>query len=146
MKRVLMVALAGLTLAACASGPSPVLMNGRYYMGGDAICVRYTVMSPTRIMCHDKNGVAQGWRDAIPHETMQVYVQQQAIARQQVSELADQLTATANDIARQNRESAAAYNAATRALPTTTQPIGPQETQTTCLVNGRYVSCRTRPQ
>jgi hypothetical protein len=145
MKRAAL-AVAALTLTACASGPTPMMMNGRYYMAGDAVCVRYTVMSPTRIMCHDENGVAQGWRDAIPHETMQVYVQQQAIAQQQLRDLGTRLTATANEIARQNQESAAAYNAATRALPTTVQPIGPQETQTICLVNGRYVSCRTRPQ
>jgi len=145
MKRAAL-AVAALTLTACASGPTPMIMNGRYYMAGDAVCVRYTVLTPTRIMCHDRKGVAQGYRDAIPHETMAIYAQQQALASQQIGELANQLNQTADSIARSNQAAAASYNQTLRSMPTTTQPIGPQQTQTTCLVNGQYVSCRTRPQ
>lgn len=135
-----------LTLVGCASAPSPTLINGQYYMAGDAGCARYSQMSATRIMCYDKKGVEQGWEDAIPHQTMLAYNQRQAIARQQIGELADQLNETANSIARSNQAAAASYNQTLRSMPTATQPIGPQQTQTTCLVNGAYVSCRTRPR
>lgn len=146
MKRVALMMVASLAVASCASSPSPVWINGRYYMAGDSGCARYTQETSTRIQCYNKKGEAQGWEDAISSSEMAAYNHRQAVARQQISELADQLTATSNQIAEQNRASAVAYNQATRSLPTTTQPIGPQQTQTTCLVNGNYVACRTRPQ
>lgn len=146
MKNSAFVAFTLLALAGCASSPSPTLINGRYYMAGDGGCARYSQMSATRIMCYDKKGVEQGWEDAIPHQTMLAYNQRQAMARQQISELADQLNETANNIARSNQAAAASYNQTLRSMPTTVQPIGPQQTQTTCLVNGAYVACRTRPQ
>ena len=145
MKRAIFVFLAGVALVGCASNPSPVLINGRYYMASDAGCALYSQMSPTRIMCYNRQGVEQGWEDAIPHQTMAIYNQRQAMARQQIRELTDQLNQTADSIARSNQAAAASYNQTLGSMPTTTQPIGPQETQTTCLVNGRYVSCRTRP-
>lgn len=136
MKRIMILALAA-SVAACATGPSPQLVNGRYYMMGDAGCARYTIMSSTRIMCYDKNGAKQGWKDAIPNETMQVYVQQQAVAAQimaQPRRSSDTLRSITSDtIARNNSWT-----------PPAVAPIGPQQSQTRCLVNGIYVSCTTR--
>ena len=115
-------------------------------MAGDPDCVNARPLSNICIMCGDKNFRETEARYSLTPAQVQQYQIQQAEAQAQVGQLANQITAVGNDIARQQRESAAAYNAATRALPTTVQPIGPQQTQTTCLVNGSYVACRTRPK
>jgi len=138
--KVLLFTVAPLLLSSCASGASPRLLNGRYYMGGDAQCLGYRILSPTRIMCLDKSGRDMGYRDAIPHETMQIYVQQQAARRQSMAELTAQLQATNEALERQNAETRARVNSWT---PPAVQPIGPQKSTTRCLVNGIYVSCNT---
>jgi hypothetical protein len=138
VKRIVLAVVA-LGLTACASDPTPQIVNGRYYMMGDAVCARYTPMSSTRIMCHDKNGAQQGYRDAIPNETMQIYLQQQALNSQNMQELNQQIQATNEALARQN-EAARARNS--QWTPPATPPIGQQQRQTTCLINGNYVACR----
>lgn len=144
MKRIVLLALAG-TVAACASSPSPRLVNGRYYMAGDAGCARYTIMSATRIMCYDKNGVEQGWEDAMSQDEILMHTQQQALRQQQVREVAAALNNTTNALTRQIQANTAQMNAITAATSQIqVQPIQPRETQTRCLVNGILIHCRSQ--
>lgn len=133
-------------LAGCASSPTPTYYNGQYYWAGDPGCVRLGYVSATRAMCYNKKGVEQGWEDAIPQYELNAYSQRQAVGRQNIQALTNQINQIGNDIARSNAEAANSYSRTLGSMPTSVAPIGPQQTQTTCLVNGQYVSCRTRPQ
>jgi len=90
MKNVL-VAIGLLMLAGCASYASPRFVNGGYYMGGDASCVRWRALSSTQIMCQDKNGNDTGYRDAMTPDQMQMYQAQMMYQQAQMQQLSGQM-------------------------------------------------------
>lgn len=61
-------------LSGCAtSEPFPALVGNNYYMGGDANCVRYDQVSPTRIRCTNAKREMTGYRDAMTPQQVQAY-------------------------------------------------------------------------
>ena len=89
--RTVFVAAGVLLISGCATTAMPNYVNGNYYMGGDAACARYRVLSDTRIMCMDKNGTDTGYRDAMTPEQMQMYnMQQQQMQSQAAPQIKQQ--------------------------------------------------------
>lgn len=74
-----------LFLSGCASTAAPNFFNGQYYMAGDDSCKNMTVLTDTRIMCKDKEGVETGYRDAMTSEQITMWGQQQALQAQQAA-------------------------------------------------------------
>lgn len=67
------VAAGVLLISGCATTAMPNYFNGNYYMGGDSNCTQVRALSPTRVMCIDKNGTETGYRDAMTPDQMQMY-------------------------------------------------------------------------
>jgi hypothetical protein len=63
-------------LGGCATG-SLKLIEGKYYWGGDSNCVRYRILSESRIMCENKDGIETGYRDAYTDQQLQMYMHEQ---------------------------------------------------------------------
>jgi hypothetical protein len=71
MKNITLVVLV-IFLGGCAVA-SPQNIDGKYYMGGDSNCARYTVVSDSRIMCMNKAGVGMGFRNAMTDQELEMY-------------------------------------------------------------------------
>jgi hypothetical protein len=68
-------------LSGCASSPSPQLVNGAYFLAGDAECARYrqthSQQEDGAISCYDSQGHFTGTRYAMTSQDMQLYLAQQ---------------------------------------------------------------------
>jgi len=140
--------LAGLVVVTAAlggcggGGPRPTLLNGQYYMAGDARCVYYRHVSPISIICSDKNRTETEGRYSLTPTEVQQWNVGQAEARAAISEFADELAAT--NARTQAANEARALQAPVDTPPPATFPTPPKAVQTMCLVNGRYIYCRDR--
>lgn len=79
LKRILLI-FSVLLLASCAQA-MPNLINGRYYMAGDAECAKVSVLSSSRIMCYRKDGTPTGYRDAMTDQQLQMYMHNQQMQK-----------------------------------------------------------------
>lgn len=141
-KYIFILACAG-ALFGCETAPRPSLFNGQYYMAGDRDCVRARQLNEWKIMCSDESGRETMARVSLTSSELAAYDIQQQVNqqrnRQAMSEIAESFQSGA---ARLNAQAQAARNA--QWVPPVAQPVEPPRTQTTCLVNGRYVYCKSQ--
>lgn len=130
-----------LALAGCATTAAPNFFNGGYYMAGDAACVRYREVFPSRVMCMDKHGADTGYRDALTGEQLQMYQMQMAYQQAQIQQMTQQLQQTSQVL--QNSTQQLLQQSQQISVPQPAQITPPGGYQTRCLVNGNYVSCRS---
>lgn len=127
-------------IAGCASDPAPNFFNGNYYMAGDSSCVRITALSPSRIMCHDSNGVAKGYRDAMTSQQIQMYQYQQYNNQLQMQQMNQSMQQTNQAIQQQNMQMYQQYQPYT---PPAVTPIAPPGgNQVRCISTDIYTNCR----
>ncbi|MCB4859523.1 hypothetical protein K7W03_07900 [Sphingobium sp. PNB] len=111
-----------LALSACASTAGPNFYSGQYYMAGDKNCKRMSNISPTRIMCYDKNGNPKGYRDAMNSQQLQMWQYQVANQRAEMEDLNNsiqQLGQSAQGWGQQFRQQGQQFQ------PPQVQPIAP---------------------
>lgn len=80
-------------LTSCASNnaASPQNINGKYYMAGDAACVRYRIIDSDTIECATNEGVSTGYRNAMTDQEIQMWQFQVRQQQLQMQELTRQL-------------------------------------------------------
>lgn len=141
MKNIALLLLC-MSIAACGSVASPQLINGKYYMGGDENCRRYSTKHPSitdnEIVCANKDGVPTGKRYPMTENDMRMYQMQQAQARQQSRELGNAFDDLNYSI--QSTNSQFRY-------PTPQQSVAPrlytpQRINVNCNSVGSYTYCR----
>lgn len=107
--------MASSMLAGCVSGPKPNLVNGNYFMFGDASCVSGSATSDGRLMCFDKSGNITGYRNAMTGADMQAYQTQRVIDERDRAELVAHLQQNSQQFrgqAPQLREQSPSYDPA----------------------------------
>lgn len=137
----LIILSACVVLTACGSVASPQLINGKYYMGGDTNCRRYSSnaqgISGDEILCADKNGVITGKRSPMSMQEMQMYQMRQEQSRRESSELADALSDMGNNMSNMTRS--ISYPTPTYTAP---QLYTPSRVNVNCNSVGYYTYCR----
>lgn len=75
MKKLVLISLSfvGVLILSGCGGASPRALNGKYYMAGDSNCVRYRIISDSRVMCMDADGRETGYRNAMSDQELQMY-------------------------------------------------------------------------
>ncbi len=128
-------------LAACAAAPRPTLIDGQYFMAGDSDCSRARIVNSLQIMCADRNGRETAMRVSMTPSQLAQYGLQQQHTQQALREITDGLNDLANTMNAQ-AQAQAARNA--QWTPPGVQPVSPTSTTTRCLINGRYVYCKSQ--
>ena len=125
-----------LSLSGCASDPAPNYFNGGYYMAGDPSCVRMSVVWQGRIMCHNSDGVATGYRDEMSPQQIQMYQYQQYNNQAQMQQL-NQSIQQAGQSFQQTGQQYQPYTP-----PAVTPITPPGGNQIRCISTDIYTNCR----
>lgn len=131
--------VAALLVSACASGPAPNFVNGRYFYAGDQNCKRMSDLGDGRIMCYDKKGNQTGWRSAMTGQDMQMYQMRQAQQAQEMADLSRQIDETGQSITGNLNALTNQYRSYT---PPAVEPIGQPRRTFTCVKAGVVTQCR----
>lgn len=142
MKKLTASLATAVLLSGCATTAQPNLYNGNYYLSGDSNCTSFRQESSTRVGCFNKKGIYMGSRYAMTPQEMQMYQMQLANQQlqaqafnQSMQQLNQSLQQTNQQIQQQNQQF----------VPPQVTPITPPGgNQTLCLVNGGYISCRSK--
>lgn len=104
-------------------------------MGGDSDCVRYDVVTPTRILCSNAKRQPTGYRDALTPQQITAYQQMSvAMAAQQQAQQAQQPAYIPQPMQ--------APNYPTMATPQVSPIEPPGGNQVRCISTGIYTNCR----
>lgn len=126
-------------IGGCSTSAAPYYMNGNYYMVGDVSCINARTLSPTRIMCVDKDGNNTGYRDAMTSEQIQMYQIQRAQRQMEINQLSYQLGQMGNQFNQMGQQSLQQIQQYTPAQVT---PISPNHRRNIrCISAGIYTNC-----
>jgi hypothetical protein len=133
------LALTTVSLAGCASGPSPALANGNYYWLDKKTCHHYDVVDGRTITCYNKKGESSGNYYALSQEDLQNYAAQKAYESQQIGELTASLNQTSNSFA--NMTNQMANQTSSWTPPAVMNPAQPKAyDHYTCLQTSTYTA------
>lgn len=90
-----------LGFSGCSKTAMPNLIAGKYYMAGDDNCVRYKMLSDSRIMCQDSDGKDIGYRDPMTAQEISIY---QQVSQQQSAQFNQSLNNFNQQLQRQNEQ------------------------------------------
>jgi hypothetical protein len=136
---LLMAGFLCISLTGCASDPAPNFFNGGYYMAGDPSCVRMSVVWQGRIMCHNSDGVATGYRDEMTPQQIQMYQYQQYSNQMQMQQLNQSMQQTGQSFQQAGQQ----FQQYQQYTPPAVTPIAPPGgNQVRCISTDIYTNCR----
>ena len=76
MKKIIILSV--FFLSACAGGPAPNYIGGKYFMAGDSDCTKVRLNNYGQLMCFNSNGELTGIRNEMSEMQVRNWNQKQA--------------------------------------------------------------------